>query len=144
MKIKKLHISLVLSLLCTISMSAQDVFGKWKTIDDSTGETRSVVEIYEEEGKVYGKIIELINPKQEYPVCDKCCCEDKDQPIVGLVFIKGLEQDGDEYNGGKILDPENGKLYKCYIELEDQDTLKVRGYIGFSLLGRTQYWQRAE
>ena len=132
------------SILSLSTLSAQDVFGKWKTIDDATGKAKSYVEIYEEDGKVYGKIVELINPEKENPICDQCCCEDKDQPILGLKFIKGLEKDGDEYNGGKILDPQNGKLYKCYITLEDDNKLKVRGYIGFSLLGRTQYWYRAE
>lgn len=137
----------LLFLACILSLSnlsAQDVFGKWKTIDDSTGEAKSYVEIYEKDAKVYGKIVELINPKKENPICDKCCCEDKDQPILGLQFIKGLVKDGDEYNGGKILDPDNGKLYKCYITLEEDNKLKVRGYIGFSLLGRTQYWYRAD
>jgi len=137
----------LLLLACIVSistLSAQDVFGKWKTIDDATGEAKSYIEIYEEGGKVYGKIVELINPERENPICDQCCCEDKDKPILGLKFIKGLEKDGDEYNGGKILDPENGKLYKCYITLEEDNKLKVRGYIGFSLLGRTQYWYRAE
>lgn len=126
------------------ALNAQEVTGKWKTIDDNTGEARSIIEIYEEEGKVYGKIADLIDPKKENPICDKCSGEDKDEPIRGLVIIKGLEKDGDEYNSGKILDPESGKLYKCYITLEDEDVLKVRGYIGISLLGRTQYWQRVK
>ncbi|MEL6811244.1 MAG: DUF2147 domain-containing protein [Bacteroidota bacterium] len=134
---------LLLSFVFNTALS-QDVFGKWKTVDDNSGEARSIVEIYEEDGKVYGKIIDLINPKEENPICDQCSGEDKDQPVIGLKFIKGLTKDGDEYNGGKILDPENGKLYKCYITLEDRDTLKVRGYIGFSLLGRTQYWYRVK
>jgi uncharacterized protein (DUF2147 family) len=63
---------------------------------------------------------------------------------MGLIFIKGLTKDGEEYSGGKILDPKNGKLYKCYITLEGNDKLKVRGYIGISLLGRTQYWKRVK
>ena len=67
-----------------------------------------------------------------------------ERSLVGLQIIKGLKKDGDEFGGGKILDPDNGKLYKCYITLEDVDTLKVRGYIGFSLFGRTQYWYRAK
>ena len=121
---------------------AQDVVGTWKTIDDNTGKVRSHVEIYKEGGLVYGKIVKLVDPKEPNPICDKCKGDDKDKPVVGLVIIKGLEKDDDEYSGGKILDPENGKLYKCYISLEDPDKLKVRGYIGISLLGRTQYWQR--
>jgi len=143
---RMLYVALVSAVFTctTTTLYGQDVFGTWKTIDDSTGEARSIVEIYQEDGKVYGKIVELINPKEPNPICDKCSGEDKDQPVIGLKFIKGLEKDGDEYNSGKILDPENGKLYKCYITLEEEDKLKVRGYVGFSLLGRTQYWYRAE
>ncbi len=124
---------------------AQDVFGKWKTIDDISGEAKSIVSIYKEDGKVYGKIIEILDPKApENPTCKNCTGSNKDKPIVGLVFLNGLEKDGDEYNDGKILDPENGKEYKCYIELEEANKLKVRGYIGFAFLGRTQYWYRAD
>ena len=59
-----------------------------------------------------------------------------------MVIIDGLSEDGDEWNDGKILDPKTGKIYKCYISLEDENKLKVRGYIGFALLGRTQYWHK--
>lgn len=137
-------ITFALVAFATLTLQAQDVFGKWKTIDDTSGEAKSIVEIYEEEGKVYGKIIELINPKKENPKCNNCPGADKDKPLIGLEFMKGLEKDGDEYNSGKILDPLNGKLYKCYITLDEKDVLKVRGYIGFSLLGRTQYWYRVK
>lgn len=136
------------SLLCFVcfgSATAQDVFGTWKTIDDVSGEAKSVVEVYEEAGKVYGKVVQILDPSApQNPLCDACEGDDKGKPIVGLKFIKGLIKDGNEYNGGKILDPENGKLYKCYITLEDANKLKVRGYIGFSLLGRTQYWYRTK
>lgn len=132
-------------LFCSTGLlSAQTVFGKWKTIDETTGKAKAIIEIYEEDGIVNGKIIELINPKQPNPVCKECTGEDKDRPILGMQFIRGLEKDGDEYNGGKLLDPINGKLYKCYITLEDKETLKVRGYIGISLFGRTQYWERVK
>ena len=111
-------------------------------MDDETGKAKSIVEIYQEDGKVYGKIVELIDPSEPNPLCKECKGKLKDEPIIGLTVIDGLTADGDEYNGGSILDPNNGKSYKCYIVLEDDDTLKVRGYIGFSLLGRTQYWIR--
>ncbi|PKA83965.1 uncharacterized protein (DUF2147 family) [Ulvibacter sp. MAR_2010_11] len=129
--------------LFSLSISAQNVIGKWKTVDDNSGIAKSVVEIYEENGKIYGKVIEIFNKNKRDAVCDFCEGEDKDKPVLGLVIIRGLEKDGDEYNGGKVLDPENGKFYKCYIVLEEPNKLKVRGYVGFSLLGRTQYWHRA-
>jgi uncharacterized protein (DUF2147 family) len=131
--------------LCfTLSLQAQSVVGKWKTYDDDTGKARSVVEIYKQDEKVYGRIVELIDPPRPNPICVACKGDEKDQPVVGLVIINGLEEDGDEYNSGRILDPESGKRYKCYITLDDEDTLKVRGYIGFSAIGRTQYWQRVK
>ena len=135
---------LLVLLFSTTSFMAQDVFGKWKTIDDKSGDAKAFIEIYEEEGKAYGRILELINPKQKDPKCDRCPDEDKDKPVVGLKFIKGLQKDGAIYSGGKILDPANGKLYKCYITLVEKDKLKVRGYIGITLLGRTQYWYRVK
>ncbi|MDC7993733.1 DUF2147 domain-containing protein [Altibacter sp. HG106] len=141
---KKLMLSLILLVGAVTFASAQDVTGKWKTIDDETGEAKSIVEIYNENGKIYGKVIEILNPARKNATCTECEGADKGKPIEGLVIIKGLEKDGDEYNDGKILDPQNGKLYKCYIELEDSNKLKVRGYIGFSLLGRTQYWHRVK
>jgi len=135
---------LLLSILffTTFHLEAQDVTGKWKTIDDETGVAKSIVEIYKKDGKVYGKIVDLIDPKKENAKCTECPGDDKNKPLTGLVIIRGLEKDGDEYNDGKILDPISGKLYKCYIALESPDLLKVRGYVGFALLGRTQYWSR--
>lgn len=140
--IKRTILTIAACLTIALTMQGQDVFGHWKTIDDETGEPKSVVEIYQEDGKVYGKIVELIDPERPDPICEECSGADKDAPILGLVIIKGLSADGAEYNGGKILDPKSGKLYKCYISLEEDDTLKVRGFVGFSLLGRTQYWVR--
>ena len=124
------------------SFAQHSVIGKWKTIDDETGKALSVVEIYESKGKVYGKVIDILNPKNRNRVCENCSGEDKNKPIRGLIVIKGLSKDGNEYNSGKILDPKSGKLYQCYITLDSFDKLKVRGYIGISLLGRTQYWER--
>ena len=78
------------------------------------------------------------------PVVAAAVILDPNQPIEGLVIVRGLSKDGDEWNDGKILDPKNGKLYKCYITLEEENKLKLRGYIGFSLIGRTEYWNRLQ
>lgn len=141
---KKITLLLMLALLGSATLFAQDVTGKWKTIDDETGDAKSIVEIYENDGKIYGKVVEILNPDRQDAKCMDCPGSDNGKPVKGLVIIKGLEKDGDEYNDGKILDPQSGKLYKCLIELEEPNKLKVRGYIGFSLLGRTQYWQRVK
>ena len=141
---KKIFFTLSIILFTAAAAVAQDVTGKWKTIDDETGEAKSIVEIYKKNGKVYGKVAEILNPARRDATCNDCPGDAKGKPILGLVILKNLEKDGDEYSGGTIMDPQNGKVYKCYIALENENKLKVRGYIGFSLLGRTQYWTRVD
>jgi uncharacterized protein (DUF2147 family) len=136
---------LIILLFCffaTTLIHSQSVIGKWKTIDDETGDAKSIVEVYSKSGKIYAKVIEILDLEHKNSVCIKCSGEDKNKSILGLIVIKGLTKDGSEYNSGEILDPKNGKLYKCALSLESKDKLKIRGYIGFSLLGRTQYWYR--
>ncbi len=133
---------LVLTILFATTSFSQTVLGKWKTIDDETGKAKSIVEVYEKSGKIYGKILEILEVENRDRKCDLCTGSDKDKPILGMTIIKGLTKNGDEYSGGKIIDPKNGKQYKCNIALDGKDKLKVRGYIGISLLGRTQYWFR--
>ncbi len=140
---KKL-VLLSLVLFSYFGMSAQGVIGKWKSIDDETGKAKSIIEIYKKGDKYYGKIVELLTEQNRDGVCRTCETEYKNKNIIGLVIIKDLEKDGDTYEDGEIMDPKNAKTYSCYIELESPNKLKVRGYIGFSLLGRTQYWYRVE
>ncbi|MEM6720646.1 MAG: DUF2147 domain-containing protein [Bacteroidota bacterium] len=124
--------------------SAQTVVGKWKTIDDETGEAKSIVEIYQQNGKIYGKVVDILNPEKRNGLCEKCSGARKDKPVLGMQIINGLEKDDDEYSGGKILDPEKGKEYRCKIWLDedDSDKLYVRGYVAFFY--RTQNWYRVE
>ena len=122
----------------------QTVIGKWKTIDDETGKAKSIVEIYEKSGKIYGKVIEILEEEHKKKVCSNCSGEDKNKPVLGMVIIKGLTKDGKGYANGKILDPKNGKLYKCFITLDEKDKLEVRGFIGISVFGRSQYWYRVK
>jgi uncharacterized protein (DUF2147 family) len=140
---KKIIISFIVLFTITSSF-AQTVVGKWKTIDDESGKAKSILEIYEKSGKIYGKVIDILDLEHKNDVCKLCSGEDKNKPIMGMTVIKGLTKDEQEYNNGKILDPQNGKLYKCYITLESKDKLKVRGYIGISLFGRTQNWYRVK
>jgi uncharacterized protein (DUF2147 family) len=134
--------TLLFCITAMTSMQSQSVIGKWKTIDDATGEAKSIVEVFSKSGKIYAKVVDILDTSNKNSVCKQCSGEDKNKPILGLTIIKGLSKDGSEYNSGEILDPKNGKLYKCALTLESKDKLKVRGYIGFSLLGRTQYWHR--
>ena len=138
-----------LTVLLASSALAQEpsAVGRWTTIDDETKKPKSVITIYEENGKLFGKIEKLFPEPNEAPnpVCDKCEGALKNQPILGMVILKDLKKDDDEWTGGTILDPGNGKTYKCKIAVEEGGKkLKVRGYIGLSLLGRTQHWVRAE
>lgn len=131
-----------------VAVDLSSPVGKWKTIDDKTGKAKSVVEVYEENGEIKGKILKLFDENGAENSSKKCTsCPDnfKDQPLVGMVFLWGLKKEGGEYSGGKILDPKNGYIYKATMALEDEGKkLKVRGFIGFSLLGRTQHWLREE
>jgi len=135
---------LTLLLLSVDSFSQENIFGRWKTIDDETGEAKSIVEIYKNGDKVFGKIVDLINPPADDPdpLCDECPEDDPryNQKVIGMEIIKDLEQNGSEYEGGTVLKPDEGKIYKCKIWLED-GKLKVRGYWGFFY--RTQTWIRA-
>lgn len=135
-------ILLIFVLLLSLNGFSQSIIGKWKTIDDETGKEKSLVEIYQSEGKIYAKVLQLLTKGEENKVCENCNGANKNKPIKGMIIINGLTKDGDEWNDGKILDPKTGKEYKCYLTLESSDKLKVRGYLGFALLGRTQYWYR--
>lgn len=137
---KNLALVLMITALA-IPALAQDVTGLWKTIDDESGEAKSIVEIYEREGRYYGKVKDLLL-KPDDILCEQCEGALKDQPVVGMEIITDMKKKGDEYSGGQILDPENGKVYRAKMWLENDDRLKVRGYIG--PLFRTQIWQRVE
>ena len=128
-----------------VKRSLDSPVGRWKTVDDVTGKPKSVVTIWEEHGKLYGRVQKLVDPdpKNPNPTCEDCTGEKKGKPVVGLKILWDLQKDGDGWSGGTILDPSNGKTYKCLLSLEDGGTrLKVRGFIGVSVLGRTQYWLR--
>ncbi len=141
---KKSILTLLAFIVLSFTANAQSILGKWKTVDDKTGKAKSIVQIYQQNGKVYAKIIDLLDKKAKKSKCTKCSGKDKNKPLIGLVVIRGLEKDGKEWKGGTILDPKSGKKYKCYITLESKDKLKVRGFIGFALIGRTQYWYRVK
>ena len=95
--------------------------GKWKTIDDNSGKTKSVVEIYEKGGKLFGKVLELFDPEKPDPLCEECASDDPRhmKPIVGLEIIRNMKKDGSEWEEGDILDPENGKVYRCKLWVEE-------------------------
>jgi len=137
------------ALLClaafAIQASADDLtpVGRWRTVDDKTGKPRSIVRIWEENGVLLGRVEKSLNPERAGRRCDKCTDDRKDQPIVGMVIIRSMKKDGDEYTGGDILDPDNGKIYHCKLRVKEEGSkLSVRGYVGASLFGRSQTWTR--
>ena len=119
--------------------------GEWKTMDDATGKTKSIVAIYEQNGKLYGTIEKLFDPPVSHPTCYLCSGATKDRPLVGLQVLWGFRRDGSQWSGGQVLDPETGKIYRASLSLEDEGRkLRLHGYIGIPLFGRTQYWLRAK
>lgn len=125
-------------------LNAQSVFGKWKTIDDETGKAKAIVNIYEKNGKIFGDIVRVLKESDRDKLCTKCEGERKGQKIEGMTIIENMEKHGDQFEDGTILDPNNGKIYKAKIWLNEDNPniLSVRGYIGF--LYRTQNWVRME
>ena len=124
------------------SYQTNQIEGVWITQDDETGKKKSEVLLYKNEGKLYGKILNLLLEEDKGKLCVNCKGENKNLAIEGMVIVEGLELNGKTWEEGTILDPKSGKTYSCYISFDNENTLKVRGYIGFSLLGRTQKWIR--
>lgn len=138
----------ILSLLAAqMAVAQSSPAGLWKTIDDKTGKVKSLVRINESAGEFQGKIEKLFRDadQDQNPKCDKCEGSNKDQPLIGLTILFNIKKDGDDYSGGKILDPANGKLYSSKLKLvENNKKMEVRGYVGMPMFGRTQIWVREE
>jgi uncharacterized protein (DUF2147 family) len=128
------------------------LIGTWKTIDDegpNKGKASSHIEIFEKNGVYFGKITKLlIDPPDK--VCDKCPGDLKNKPLIGMIIVKDMKKTGnvdkklgEEFTGGTILDPDSGDIYKCKMWVRD-DVITARGFIGISLFGRSQEWQRAK
>lgn len=136
----------LLGLVISLAHAQQtSVEGQWRTIDDETGEARSIVLVSVENGEMQGQIVELLNPSEPNPRCTECSGSRKDQPIEGMTFLWGLSQDGEDWTGGRIVDPANGREYRARAKLtENGSKLEIRGFVGFALIGRTQVWERVE
>ena len=138
---------IALGLISTLAAAAENPVGLWRTIDDKSGKEKSLVRVSESNGQLQITVEKLFREPGEEPnpLCDKCPGEKKNKPVIGMQIGSGLKKDGDVWSGGEILDPQNGKTYKCKVWLEDKGKkLNVRGFIGVSVLGRTQVWIREE
>ena len=140
----KKKLVLIFSVFVTISGFSQTIFGNWNSYDEETNKIESVIEVYEKDSKAFAKIISISDANRSAATCVECSGKRKNAAILGMNILTGLTKDGNEWSGGKILDPKNGKEYKCYLQLLDNNTLKLRGYIGISMFGRTAIWKRAK
>jgi len=146
---RHLIVALGLGLCAALAHAQSTPAGLWKTIDDESKKEKSLIRITESGGVFTGKLTKLLDPAAKPDaVCDLCSDDRKDQPVVGMTLIKGVKQsdaDPGRWDGGEILDPNNGKTYKVRLTPGDAGkTLAVRGYIGAPMLGRTQTWIRVE
>ena len=140
---KKTLLSAFVLLIFAFSASAQTskIVGKWKTIDDKDGSEKSIINIYKAtNGKYYGKVEKLF--KEPNKKCEECTGENKDKPVAGMIVLNNMIEKNDMLTGGTILDPGNGKVYKCNITCEAKTgKLKVRGSLDKrGVIGRTQHW----
>lgn len=137
---------ILLAVMMHLQLSAQSCLGYWITIDDESGLKKSIVELYKKDGEMYGKVIYIYKRGKDGPhsLCDQCKGSMKNKPVMGMQIVKKLNWDGSEWEGGIILDPDNGKVYdaKIWINPEDYTKLNVRGYIGPFF--RTQTWIKTE
>ena len=129
-------------MLASLSASAQSPVGRWKTIDDSTGQVKSIVEITQAaNGTLSGRVAQVLqSDRGPNPTCDKCSGDRRNKPITGMTILWDLRPDGNEWAGGTILDPANGKTYRSKAKLLDANRLGVSGCVAF--ICREQVWQR--
>lgn len=147
---KNAVVALLIAGAASLALAQATPVGLWKTIDDKTQKEKSLVRIVEADGVLSGKVEKIADPAKQENKCDKCDDADarKGQPILGMTILRNMRHSADDpelWEGGDILDPNNGKVYKARLKLIDGGArLDVRGYIGLPLLGRTQTWIRVE
>ncbi|RYF36586.1 MAG: DUF2147 domain-containing protein [Cytophagaceae bacterium] len=125
------------------TLTGASAVGLWRTIDDKTHAPASLVETYIRDGKLCAHVkVVLKSSRGPHPTCERCSGSRKDQPVEGMEIMWDLSQDGDHWEGGSILDPANGTTYRCRVRLLGDDKLEVRGFVGISLFGRSQVWER--
>lgn len=144
--IRPFAIAAALCALVSAASAQVSPVGLWRTIDDETKTEKSLVRITESAGVLSGKIEKLSDPEKANSVCEKCTDERKNQPVLGMTIMRNVRLgDPGVWDGGEILDPNNGKIYRVRLRpTEGGKQLDVRGYIGTPLLGRTQTWIRVE
>jgi len=139
--------ALLATLLLALPLPAQELTpaGLWQSVSDVDGKPKAIIRIRESQGEFIGVIEQVINPEKRDALCKDCPGERHNLPVVGLTIITGVHRDGEHFGGGQILDPDNGKVYSCKLTpVDGGKRLEVRGFLGFSLFGRTQIWLRQD
>jgi uncharacterized protein (DUF2147 family) len=144
---KRIHnlLFIFITLLFVNNVFSQSVFGKWKTIDDRTGNPKGIIEVYQKDGKMHGKILEILEVGKENFLCTKCDGYLKDKPVIGMVILQNAEKHNNgEWKGNHLFDPEQAMTFRCKIWLnpDNPNELKVRGYLAF--IYRTQTWLKVK
>ena len=142
--IPSLLVAVTTGLLSSTIFAASLNGTQWQTVDEKTGEKKAIVQLSENSGQVSGKIIKVLDSSKAKANCEKCTGSLKNKPIEGLQILTGLKADGNnQWNNGKLVDPETGKVYSGKINLSDNgQSIKLRGYVGSPVFGRSQTWQR--
>ena len=138
--------SVLLAITSLASVAGPSPLGTWRTIDDETHRPRALVSIEEHDGVLSGRIVRLFREPGEdaNPLCVDCAGERHNQPVLGMTILWNFRRNGDAWTGGEVLDPEEGRIYRANLRLRDNGArLDVHGYIGVSILGRSQVWERA-
>lgn len=140
----KKRLLIFILLILSFSINSQAVLGKWNNRDEKTGKIDSVVEIYKKDGLVYAKIIDIMNPELKNAFCTLCKGSVKNKPALGLHVLYKLEKKRNKWVGGYGLDPRTGHYFNVYIKLVNPNKLKIRGYAGIPIFGKTVYWDRVK
>lgn len=142
-KFNLINLLLIGFILMSSGLQAQGVFGKWNVVNDS-GRVNSIIEIYEKDNEIHGKVIRITKEEDRDQKCTECPGDLKNKPIEGLNVIRDFVKEGDEYVDGTLIDPKSGKEYsgKIWVDEKNPDKLNVRGYIAFFY--KTKVWERAE
>jgi uncharacterized protein (DUF2147 family) len=141
---KKLAFLFTFCFLAQTAFAQSSPVGQWRTVDDKDGRTKSIVRIYDRNGKIYGDVVRLVDPTAQKNCSANCPAGKANKPIEGMNILWNLTRSGNEWSGGQIMDPKDGKVYSAKLWLEGANTLKVRGFFGISLLGRNQTWYRQQ
>lgn len=149
MKMRLSRLLLAAAALAAAPMAPADVspVGRWKVMSDRTNRAVAIMQVFERDGEYGGYIERILEQPEDAGVsnCERCPGELRGQPLEGLVIMHGLRRSGGEFSGGHILDPDSGHYYRVKMSVDPEgQTLKVRGYLGISLLGRTQTWYRMD